>query len=247
MNKMSSYYCSAEALFLNATEIIKPSGIFYVGAYQGGCIEMFKDFKCPVYAFEPNPAHWNKIQDEYNKHGVNGKLCTFGLANFSQELDLNIPDSDQIASSFLQTKTISSMFPHISLKNSTKATVVPLDALQITDCNYLILDVQGFEVNAILGGYKTILENVDVIITESSTDELYSCQNTVVDLHLLIEELGFFSMSELDHIHSDIIYIKNKYRNDFKDLPLITHPIVSRNKEDFTLKNFGYNKEWSRA
>ena len=62
---MNNLNCSAEALFLNATNIIEPTGIFYVGAYDGGELEIFKNYNCPVYSFEPNPGHFSKITARY--------------------------------------------------------------------------------------------------------------------------------------------------------------------------------------
>ena len=244
---MNNLNCSAEALFLNAVNIIYPTGIFYVGAYDGGELEIFKDYNCPVYAFEPNPGHFSKIVDRYNKYKIPGKAYEDGCANFNGVLPLNIPDRDMIASSFLKTKTITEMFPHMSLKNNVMADIVTIDSLNIKDANYLILDIQGCEVNAILGAYETILDSVDVIITEYSTVELYSCQNQVHDLDYLLTELGFHSMSDLTHIHADAIYIKNKFKNITQSLDLITHPIVSHDGTGLTTHNFGYNNEWFKT
>jgi FkbM family methyltransferase len=244
---MKNLNCSAEALFLNAANIIKPTGIFYVGAYDGGELEIFKDYNCPVYAFEPNPGHFHKIVERYNKHNIPGKAYQAGCANFNGVLPLNIPDRDMIASSFLKTKTITDMFPHMSLKNTVMAEIVTIDSLEIRDANYLILDIQGCEVNAILGAYDTIMDSVDVIITEYSTVELYSCQNQVEDLNALLTELGFYTMSDLTHIHADAIYLKNKFKNVTKDLNLITHPIVSNTGSGLTTHDFGYNSEWLKT
>ena len=244
---MNSLNCSAEALFLNAANIIEPTGIFYVGAYDGGELEIFKNYNCPVYSFEPNPGHFSKIIARYKKYNIAGKAYEAGCANFNGKLPLNIPDRDMIASSFLKTKTITEMFPHMSLKITIFADILTIDSLNIKSANYLILDIQGCEVNAILGAYQTIIDSIDVIITEYSTVELYSCQNQVKDLNCLLEELGFYTMSDLTHVHADAIYLKNKFKYITKDLSLITHPIVSSSGEGFTTHNFGYNKEWSKT
>lgn len=240
--------CSAEALFLNACKIVKPFGIYYVGAYEGDGLKLFKDCHCPVYAFEPNPYHWPKIESKFKEHNVQGALMTCGIGNFDGELDLNIPDRDQIASSFLPTKTITSLFPHMSLKQAVKSKITTIDNFSLTGrlkpCNYLILDIQGLEFNALLGAYNTILKDVDVIITEYSTHELYSSQNLVGDLNALLKELGFFTKSNLSHVHADAIYLKEKWRHACNFLPNITHPIISQEGAGFTTHDFGYNHEW---
>jgi len=241
---MKNLNCSADALFLNAAKYIKPTGVFYVGAYCGDGLDMFKSYNCPVYAFEPNPSHFEKIQNKYTSLNIPGKPYQVGVANFTGKLNLNIPDQDQIASSFLKTKEITNLFTHMRLKNQVLADIVALDDLDIRDANYLLLDIQGCEFNAILGVYNTILNHVDVIVTEYSTVELYSTQNQVRDLDNLLTELGFFTKSDLTHVHADAVYFKNKYKSLLSSKDLITHPIITQTGQGMTMHDYGFNNEW---
>jgi|LakMenEpi03Aug12_release.lakeMendotaPanAssembly.Ray.scaffolds.fasta_scaffold115492_2 FkbM family methyltransferase len=239
---MNDINCSAESLFLNAAKIVKPSGIFYVGAYKGGELEIFKDFNCPVYSFEPNSNHFEELQSKYKKFNIAGEAFSIGCGNFTGTVQLNIPDYDQVAASILKTHTITSRFPHMIQKNKQNVRIITLDSMNITDSNYLILDVQGSEFDTILGAYETIKNYIDVIIVEYSSDDLYSNQNKIYDLNLLLNELGFFTKSYLNHVHADALYLKNTYFDSVKDLPMITHPIIYENGEGST--HFEYHDEW---
>ncbi len=93
----------------------------------------------------------------------------------------------------------------------------------------LVLDVQGAEIEVILGGCNT-LKNVDYIISEISQIELYRNTSTVKELSKVLNEYGFtFVASEINRATGwgEGLFIKTSLLNDISDL-VFDHQIVGK-------------------
>ena len=65
-----------------------------------------------------------------------------------------------------------------------------LDDYNITDCNVLVLDVQGNEL-AVLKGAKNTLKHIDYVFTEFNTVEMYEGCPSLDELDDTLYPLGF--------------------------------------------------------
>jgi hypothetical protein len=93
----------------------------------------------------------------------------------------------------------------------------------------LVLDVQGAEIEVILGGGNT-LKIVDYIISEISQIELYRNTSTVKELSKVLNEYGFtFVASEINRATGwgEGLFIRTSLLNDISDLDF-DHQVIGK-------------------
>tara|TARA_B100001250_G_scaffold394010_1_gene397383 strand:+ start:49 stop:1194 length:1146 start_codon:yes stop_codon:yes gene_type:complete len=141
-------YWPEEIFELNNNEIF-----FDVGSADGDTIEMFINHVSgefnKIYAFEPDIKNFQELFFKYNSDD-NIILFNKGLSNTNQNLSF---ESNGLGSYFVDLKN----------KYSNKvsvAKVADLDGMKIKDEPTLVkMDIEGFEVKAILGMKKTIKQS----------------------------------------------------------------------------------------
>jgi FkbM family methyltransferase len=81
--------------------------------------------------------------------------------------------------------------------------VVRVDDLQITDCDLLLLDVEGYEYFAVQGALQTILASSPVICLEMRSAHFRKYGLSPLDLHALMQKIGYVQRQVIerrDHI-----------------------------------------------
>jgi FkbM family methyltransferase len=147
-----------------------------------------------IWSFEPLRESRLKLEKTFSTQNLEWKIFPFALGEKKQNLTINIASNSQMSSSFLQSSLHSVIHPEISFESQREINVISLDSLQdeLQPFNniYLKLDVQGFEMAAILGTLK-IIEKVSVIEVESSFTPLYVGETAHHELIVKIKSLGF--------------------------------------------------------
>lgn len=112
-----------------------------------------------VFTFEPDPVNFfclstNCKNNKIIKFNVAlGDICKFLMIGNQQE---NNNGMSRILNSDEHGHIIYS---------------ITIDSLQITDVDLIMLDVEGYEYNALLGSIKTLTENNPVVMVEITKDE----------------------------------------------------------------------------
>ena len=138
------------------------------------------------------------------------------------------------SSSLLEPYLISASHPEVVKTGETSLVTSTLDAelnKLRSEVHYrvLVLDVQGAEIEVILGGGNT-LKNVDYIISEISQIELYRNTSTVKELSKVLNEYGFtFVASEINRATGwgEGLFIKTSLLNDISDLDF-DHQVIGK-------------------
>lgn len=183
---------------------IKPSPLIHVGAHLVQEREMYRstDFE-PVLWVEAQPFIFGQAQNllkDYEKQ----QIVNTALWSVSDvELTFYIAGDEGSSSSLLEPHLISASHPQVFTREKYKITTKSLDDLlagQKLANNYkiLVLDVQGAEIEVLRGAEKT-LKNVDTIVSEISTLELYKGNARIKDLIEFLDSEGFtFAASEIN-------------------------------------------------
>ena len=183
------------------------------GANEGRTIDEFIErFENPnIYAFEPVPELSSKLEEKYNDIEVYQKAL--GDQNMSKIFTIN---KNNATSSFLEpTKYNRSQHGEaVDSKRKIKIEQTRLDDM-IDNVDILKLDLQGHELAA-LKGSERILENIDLITTETMFIEEYKNQPLFGDIDTFLRDRNFvlFNLYELStHKNgrldqADALYIK---------------------------------------
>jgi FkbM family methyltransferase len=175
-------------MILDLEQIIKkynftPCGVIHVGAHHGQEYPLYKKLGFEkIIMFEPVPHSFDQMM--LNTDGkVEAYQCALG--NENKKIMMNIEYANQgQSSSILKPKLHLTQYPHIKFDElQYEVDMCRLDDLAIEThfCNFLNIDVQGYELE-VLKGAKETLKTIDFIITEVNNDEVYENCAKVADI-----------------------------------------------------------------
>lgn len=187
------------------------NGVIHVGAHYGQESYLYDELgiaKKNRHYFEPQPMVFNILKENIKN---NGNLYNFALGNEEKMVEMNIEYSNNSqSSSILEPKIHIKQYPHIVFSNKIEIPMKRLDDVNITNCNFINIDVQGYEMEVFKGGLNT-LKNIDYIISEVNRDELYENCVMIEELDAFLLKLNFTRVeTSWDGVTwGDALYIKN--------------------------------------
>ena len=143
---------------------VKIKGVIHIGGHVGEEIPLYKQQTNNIHIFEPLKECFDQIDNTVNKYNV-------ALGSTSGILEFNVANNHQ-SSSFLKPKTHLTEHDWVTFGEKRHISITTLDSYNITDCNLLNMDVQGYELEVLKGGNDT-LKYIDYIFTEVNEKELY--------------------------------------------------------------------------
>jgi FkbM family methyltransferase len=175
-----------------------------VGANVGLFTEMVSKIlpQASIYAFEPLTECYeklNKLTDQIKK------LKCFNVALGSENMEAVINKNMFTASSsLLKMRSLhKETFPYTAIESEEKIQVVTFESLineiQLEEKVLLKLDVQGYEIE-VLRGMKSVLNNIDLIIAETSFVELYQGQPLFNEVYDFLRNKGFEYYGNFDQM-----------------------------------------------
>jgi FkbM family methyltransferase len=169
------------------------NGVIHVGAHHGQEVPAYQNYNIrDIVLIEPSIEAYNIISSRY-QNDTNIELFNLaagsfnGVANFFTETK-----NKGQSNSLLKPKTHLSRHPRIKFNNIISINVKTLDSIIINKFKYnlLVLDTQGYELE-VLKGAAELLNNIDYIISEVSTEELYEKCAIIDDLDAFLSEYSF--------------------------------------------------------
>jgi len=189
----SDFKNSEKDIFLKVYNQDDTICIFDVGANKGLMIdEYIKSFpNALIHAFEPFPGYGNRLKDKYvNNKRININIC--GVSNFQGQEMLNVNHSIDTSSLLTSVNTGLNSDKQVKTVDRISIDMNTIDhymsQLHIKHIHILKLDIQGSELNALIGAQKTLLaKKIDFIFTEAYFIQQYQNQplfHQIVDLLL---------------------------------------------------------------
>lgn len=151
-------------------------GVIHVGAHYG---QEYKEYRSAgiqdVVFIEPCSKAFKVLQDTLGMMpGV--KLINSACGAEFSVATMNVEQANQgMSNSLLKPAKHLEQYPSIQFTETEEVEVHPLDELVYpvyANCNMLIMDVQGYELEVLKGAYQ-ILVQTDYIYTEVNRDEVY--------------------------------------------------------------------------
>lgn len=215
-------------LFKNKKHI---NGLIHVGANVGQEVPMYLEItNSNIYLFEPLDSAFEILKDKYGNL-QNVKLYNFGLGNKNQEININVTQSNfGSSSSVLKPTGHKKYFPEINFETVESIKIKKYTDVPDIYANFLLIDVQGYELE-VIKGFEDKLKNFKFIITEISRKEIYENGVLIYDLDKYLNSEGFLRIKTSwvsNKPTGDAVYINKKDLNP----PLI---FIYHLKSKFTL------------
>ena len=175
---------------------LKPDIVIDGGANIGQwALELHKAHpQLEVWSFEPLEKSRKLLELQASKRSSVWKVFPFAIGKEEGKKRLNIASNEQMSSSFLNPSFHTRLRPDILFDDTEEVSVVTLDSIRQDlirfESIFLKLDIQGSELDAILGGLR-ILDKVSMIEIESSFTPLYEGETAHHELISSIKALGF--------------------------------------------------------
>lgn len=190
------------------------TGIIQVGANVGQEIPILTKHAINIYLFEPLTEAFNTLKENISKY-KNIKIFKFALGEKDEMKKINISNTNfSASSSFLKPSLHLEYFPEIEFDSYEEVQIKRFDSIDSKFvANFLILDVQGFELN-VIKGFGENIKNIDFIYTEVSIEELYENSVLIQELDQELNKLGFIRTNTKlasNKPQGDAVYKKSRF------------------------------------
>ena len=193
----------------------KINGIIHIGAHE---LEELKDYLSrkiyKIIWIEANSKKYKKIEKKIKKYPqmILGK---FAAGSKKEKLLLNIANNGQ-SSSLLDFGTHKDSYPEIKYTSKSEVEVLSLDSwissknLDQKDFNFLNMDIQGFELEA-LKGMNNQLDLIDFIYLEVNFKQVYKNCAEIKEIDNYLSNYKFHRVGifKTKYEWGDAIYAKN--------------------------------------
>lgn len=199
---------------INQLVKFNPHGVIHVGAHLAQEVPLYQFLGISrIVLFEPQPAFYNKLKMRYRKNpGI--RVEPYGLGSSSKEQGMYLEKSTSpnmsASSSFLKPLKHIQDYPYVEFSDSISFPVQirTLDSFSIEDCNFLVIDTQGFELEVLKGSAKT-LKFIDCVICEYWLNEAYQGVPSINELIELLKFHGFtLKLQSYDRTFGNLLFAK---------------------------------------
>jgi len=192
------------------------TGVIHVGGHYGEEYNTYKNINSinNIVFFEPDEDSFEKLKEK-TSHDKSVSCFKKALGPFAGTAIFHrSPDCEGQANSMLKPHKVSDIYPSIVFTNTSIVEVEPLDNYEFDSTfNFLNMDVQGAELNVLLGASST-LKNIQYITTEVNTGELYKNCALIEDLDYFLGKYNFKRVETGLEVETqtwgDALYIKEK-------------------------------------
>lgn len=227
---------------------LKITGVIHVGAHWG---EEDSDYLnhgiLKRYYFEPHPSAYEILTKNINA-SRKGDVALFPVALGARPgtapLHVETFNTGQ-SNSLLQPGTHLKHYPLIKFESYIDVIIKTLDSFRITDCNFLNMDTQGYELEVLKGSTET-LQHIDYIYTEVNTDELYIGCGKLHEIDSYLKDFQRLEIVMTGQGWGDAFYIRRKIKTNIQDVPAEFrphHPIQYPADNDMIFEEWYYQQE----
>lgn len=201
-------------MLLNLEDLInkydcKIEGVLHIGANDGGEYQTYNRLLIyPIIFVEPLP---NVFEQLVKNVGSNCICLNTALGNMESEVEMYVDTANNGGSSSILTPKLHlTQYPHIAFTHKLKVPITTVDKLDIPKCNFINMDVQGYELQVLYGAVN-YLQSVKYVMLEVNRDELYE---NCARVEQIDEFLGNYEFTRVETAWDgvtwgDAFYIKN--------------------------------------
>ncbi len=205
-------------MLLNFKELVKKYNLKFdkviqVGAHWGQEYQDYISSGAKEIVFvEPCAKAFQMLQTRFGNN-PNVKLLNYACGSPEDPIEMVMfagSSNDGMSNSLLKPAKHLQIHPQVAFQEKEVVLVSTLDAILCGDyaCDLLVLDVQGYEGNVLMGADK-VLENVKYVYTEVNKDEVYENCTRVERLDFLLNKFERVETGRwVSNMWSDALYIR---------------------------------------
>ena len=169
----------------------KTHGIAHFGAHHGQELDEYLliGFN-EIHLFEPQTKAFKILQSKI-KINENVFVYNYGLGSKNENFELNIDTGDGQSSSILKPHLHIELYPYIEFKEKEIIKVKRFDCQNLTNVNFLNLDIQGYELEALRGCESALKNQIEYIYTEVNRKELYRDCCLIHEIDVFLRRFDF--------------------------------------------------------
>jgi len=193
---------------------MKNKGVVHIGAHYGE--EVFDYLNKgiqEIILFEPLSENFNILSQNMKDVNANIQGYQVALGNDEKMVTMNISSNHALSSSILKPKDHLEHHPDVFFNGTEEVEMKKLDSFNIGDANFINMDVQGYELEVLKGGSKT-LKQIDYVYCEVNRGEMYENNAMIEDIDEFLAPYAFERVEtywpETWYKWGDALYIKNK-------------------------------------
>lgn len=189
-------------------------GVVHIGAHYGEEIQEYVDNGIQkITVFEPLSLNFDILSKRLQN--VNADIQGYQVALGSEKgsATMYLSSNEAQSSSILKPKEHLEHHPYVTFDGTEEVEVDILDDYDVSNANFMNIDVQGYELEVLKGGKKT-LEHIDYVYCEVNRGEMYE-NNAMIDE--VDEYLGSYGFERVEthwpetwYKWGDALYIKKK-------------------------------------
>tara|TARA_X000000368_G_scaffold372525_1_gene322925 strand:- start:42 stop:659 length:618 start_codon:yes stop_codon:yes gene_type:complete len=189
------------------------TGVIHVGAHHGEELEDYIDEGIQnIILFEPLIESFEIVANKAMKLNANIEGYNVALGTQTEgSTTMYVSDNEKQSSSILKPKVHLTHHPHVKFPETEEVELATLDQYNTHNYNFINMDVQGYELEVLKGGTKT-LEKVKYVYCEVNRDEVYENNAMVEEIDEFLADYGMERVETnwAGDIWGDALYIKTK-------------------------------------
>jgi len=170
-------------------------GIIHIGAHEAEEYESYKEIGVDKQVWvEANPVLAEGITNRFSEDN-NIRVFNEAIYDSENEMEFKISNNGQ-SSSLLELGVHTRLFPTVHYIDKFKVvtkrfdTLVSEENINVSDYNFLNVDIQGADLNAIMS-FSEHIDHMDFIYSEFNTVEVYQGCHLIAEMDKYLFERGF--------------------------------------------------------
>lgn len=175
---------------------LKIIGVAHFGAHLGQEVNQYRELGINnIHLFEPQKIIFEELVSNFkNENGL--YFYNFGLGSENSTVNLNLaPSNGGLSASILKPEDHFKYYPKIEFTGIEKINICKYDELGIKNINFLNIDIQGYEMNALKGSVNVLKNEIEYIFIEISRKPLYKDSALVKDIDNFLSDFDFLRVA----------------------------------------------------
>ena len=190
------------------------NSIAHFGAHHGQEVDSYlKNNFTEIHLFEPQSSCFSILQKKFGQNKAI-TLHNFALGSQSETSVLNLGSGDGQASSILKPGLHAELYPYIEFTESENIEIKRFDELGLSNIRFLNIDIQGFELEALKGCEKFLVNKIHYIYTEVNRKHVYKNCTLIQEIDEYLEKFDLIRVKtrwwNMLTPWGDAFYIKRK-------------------------------------